>query len=264
MVIDPQGNVWIDVFPQLGLLHYDGEQWTILLPDHDVTAVTFDAQGRAWIGTDGDGILVRYPDKWINYQIDGFGCSDNEITALGVDPQGRVWVATDDGAVVFAEGSVIACYPLDSHIWEFAFDNEGGIYVTTVLDGLYYLNQGEWERLVSDTWMHPGSLAVDANGLVWTTGRELRVFDGRDLVMSFADIAGGIDISPSGVVWVHGWELHRYDGSAWTTFNADNSDISFTEGMGPLVFDHEENVWLGGTEPGIDIIHLVEVPPGVD
>jgi len=173
------------VFEHLG--QHDG------LPHAIATAVTEDAQGYLWAGTQ-DGVA-----RWDGYRFrvyparpdDPHGLPVSYVRTLERDSLGRIWVGMDgggvarfdpaiDGFIRFGGATVISMAP----------DHEGGMWVATA-NGLTHVRAS---GTMEDAWPHagkgpdalpePGTSAVlqDRAGDVWigsTSGLVLRHPDGR-------------------------------------------------------------------------------------
>ena len=114
--VDANGQVWVaNNYDEL--LKYDGAQWSTVadLRCHgeigcgSIYTMTFDAQGRIWVGTQG-GILVFDPKT--NSVVDRFGegtLDGQRVIAMQFDHLNRLWVVTDYGIDIY-DGSAWTAY----------------------------------------------------------------------------------------------------------------------------------------------------------
>ena len=93
-----------------GIDIYDGESWQHLsqensgLSDDQVTAIAFDQEDRAWIGTEEGGINVYDGENWIYFNQENSGFPKEYVGNIAFDNQGRAWVTQHPGISVFDEG----------------------------------------------------------------------------------------------------------------------------------------------------------------
>ena len=170
IAVCPQdGDVWMG--SSAGLTRYSAgdNTWTHFtkaagLPSDQVNAITFDAHGNIYIGTQCDGIAVasrkqNYRD-WKNASMseptnsaaDGSGLPSMLINALATAPDGTVYAATDGGLAWTRDGGAN---------WHFRrgldfFTNTPGSAAAGNIPSGSTLPDG-----------HVTSLAVDEAGVVW-------------------------------------------------------------------------------------------------
>lgn len=139
---DSRGYLWAGTLN--GLARYDGYNFvTYRRKTGDtnspsgsiITAITEDAVGNIWMGTQDDG-LSRFTiktGKWTRYtQEKGKGLGENNITALAGDSSGGVWVGTASGLLYYNPTSdsfqdiplptqyfsiFTLCMPDKEHVW---------------------------------------------------------------------------------------------------------------------------------------------------
>ena len=118
----------------------DEGQWTTYttaragLASNQITAIAFDAEGRAWVGTAGSGVSAFDGQTWRTYTVDD-GLGSNLIQDIAVDATGKVWVGTKEyvdggsfvgGGVSVFDGSTWTTYTTEN-------TSRQGAQVTTVL-----------------------------------------------------------------------------------------------------------------------------------
>ena len=145
------GHVWFGTSPSCsgftgcaggGVSRFDVDQgqWTTYataqagLASNQITAIAFDAEGRAWVGTEGNGVSAFDGQAWQTYTVDD-GLGSNLIQDIAVDATGNVWVGAKEvlgggtfvgGGVSVFDGSSWTSYSMES-------TSRQGAQVTTVL-----------------------------------------------------------------------------------------------------------------------------------
>ncbi|MEP7358048.1 MAG: hypothetical protein ABI847_12460 [Anaerolineales bacterium] len=116
---DAQGQLWVCGPAILGRLDADG-QWQIYdVPDEvaraygSLNSAAIDGNGNIWVGTDGEGLLVR--DKAGGWQIftpENAGIDSAQIQVIGVDSRATVWADTGSNLYVMNSGQSLSA-PVD-------------------------------------------------------------------------------------------------------------------------------------------------------
>ena len=217
------------LFPTLVLSQ--SPEWTVYntvnsgLPYNGVTAIDFDAQGTAWIGTgrwwayDGGGLAKFDGQNWTVYNTANSGLPDNDHTGLYIDADDNIWSGTENGLSKF-----------DGINWT--------VY-----------NTNNSEMMNNQT----GAPIFDDEGNAWIACGCLAKFDGDNWTVYHTGNSGlpnnfvtGLDIDSYGNIWAgtFGNGVAVFNLQNWTVYNTSNSnfphnDVSF------LVADDEGNVWVG-------------------
>lgn len=118
-----------------------------------VLSLTADAQGRLWVGTEGNGLWRGVPGgAWTHWTAqDGLGDTDGR--ALLVDHQGRVWAGHESEGVSVFDGRRWQNYnavtgPLGGHVFALAVcPTDGSVWMATSLGLARYLP-------ARDTWAY--------------------------------------------------------------------------------------------------------------
>ncbi len=180
---DAAGRLWLG--GDEGLFTWDEVRLTELtevdgLPGTEIRALQPDG-GAMWVGTTQG--LARMEGAGIDtFAVREVALSDDLIGALALDPWGDLLVATGSSLLIRrADG---AFEPLlesdwDSPLTAIAVGEEGEIWVTTALDGVYTLQYhdeaGDWQHLSGKDGL-PGSaygayaVILDRDGVVWLGG----------------------------------------------------------------------------------------------
>jgi len=164
---DSKGNMWlINNFANNGnaLVCVTPEDDWYYFSDKDgllsniLNTLTFDEQGRVWIGSRTRGIFVlnhkgtienKSDDTWIYF--DKNKLRSNTITALETAQDGTIWIGTPEGINYYSLGSIssIIC-PLSNDIQDFAIDGIDNLWVTTGKGvAVFNFNDYDWEIYTS-------------------------------------------------------------------------------------------------------------------
>ena len=245
------------------------------LPEGVVSAIAFDNEDRAWIGTN-NGLSVFDGTTWRTYSEKEMGFIPQRfhvftITCLAVGSDGRMWVGTNSGLAVF-DGTVWKTYtPENSNIpgkdiYALAVDQQGRIWLgadkyfiddraenISVFDGKTFTNYTRADIGLSDQVIN--TIALDQQDRMWIgTGKGgVYFFDGvawkaekspTDYDYSVEDIA----IDHQGQVWIGTWwkGLSMYNGENWKTFDPQNSNFPF-EHISVIAIGANDEVWAGST-----------------
>jgi ligand-binding sensor domain-containing protein/two-component sensor histidine kinase len=178
------------------------------LADLNIIAITQDAQGFIWIGSE-DG-LTRYDGYncvvYRHQSNDPYSISDNEIYALCTDGDGTLWIGTPNGLnrydakynrfEKFFHSSTNDNSPAASNIFALAKDHDGNIWIGTYGGGLdrmekvkdkqgkdsscyrfsHYKHNDHNSNSIAGN--HILSLSVDAHNRIWAgTSNGLSIWD---------------------------------------------------------------------------------------
>jgi ligand-binding sensor domain-containing protein len=199
MVQDPRGFMWLGT--QDGLARYDGTKVHVYRPiENDptsistgyITALTLDADGKLWIGTDNKGVNLYDPDtdrftRFTNTATAG-SLSSEGVNAIERDPKGRMWFAMSGGGLNrldpakggFAE---YTSAPLDVTITSLDTDAAGNLWLGTAASGLIRWNPDDASttKYTNDDLSAAGinAVVVGSDGRVWagTEGEGLYALD---------------------------------------------------------------------------------------
>ncbi|WP_255990118.1 two-component regulator propeller domain-containing protein [Chitinolyticbacter albus] len=252
VAIDPRGRLWFGGY--YGLFMLEGKKWTRYnaantngaLHAHRLQAITFDAQGNTWVGSDSDGVFRFDGKRWTHYNTDNTGgaLASNTIKAMAVDQRGQLWVATagTDGRSGVAR--------FDGKTWTaYTYENTGHL--------LGYA---------------PRSIAVDPQGNIWV-GHWVGMskFDGKTWTLyasthsykksdpEFQNSTTGpqygpesILFAPNGDVWaVQLAQIARFDGRSWKAYPkpkqliGNTNEEYYAEGA---AMDKQGNIWIAADE----------------
>ena len=101
----------VSVFDRAGNRNTYDENNSPLSRDALVLAITFDAEGRAWIGTHSrrkttPGFHIFDGETWITYDTENSGLVDNHVRSIAFDGQGRAWIGTKSGISIAPESEL--------------------------------------------------------------------------------------------------------------------------------------------------------------
>ncbi len=266
---DASGTIWIGTPSGVFSLRGNGTLPEGMNIQGEATALSFDRNGQAWIGTEhglevfGKGVHKRYERK--------DGLPGGRITALMVDREGAVWVGADSGLARVINGRVERLPTNDAlssnAVLSLFEDREGSVWIGTDLSGLTILRKQKfYSYAFSDTIKNDQVRCVleDRKGVVWigTNGSGLKRFaDGRfsgfttqnglssNVILSLAENANEDLLvgTPDG--------LNRVEHEKISTITAQTLPEEFIRSIYP---DRDGSLWIG-TRRGLSQIKNGEV-----
>lgn len=126
-----------------------------------VTALLVDNQGRKWIGTQQNGVLVfddngtpalKQDDEFLGTLTTADGLETNEITSLVQDLNGSIWIGTPRGLYSYTNGDLRQIYRTPSDIIrDMALDGVNNLWVATSSGaGRFAIQKETWEYFNED------------------------------------------------------------------------------------------------------------------
>jgi ligand-binding sensor domain-containing protein len=242
---DRRGFLWFGT--QDGLARYDGTKMRVYRPNENdptsisggyITAITLDASGKLWVGTDENGVDLYDPDtdqftRYVHSNAKG-SPSTVGVTAIVRDTKDRIWFAMSNGngldrfdpaTNTFAE---YVTGPLETAITALAVDKSGNLWLGTASEGVLRWNPDDNSSVSYRP--QPGderglgaapitSILVASTGSVWIGT------DGEGLVQ----------IDPAAKRLVH----HRESANDPGTISDDHVSALFE--------DRHHDLWIGTT-----------------
>ena len=106
------GDVWIGASrSRYSLFHYDGVTIDSIAPlgaasalDPAIQAISEDANGRIWVGTDRFGVLRLDPSGWTQFSVSE-GLPGSGVRAVLGDREGGIWVSVLDNGCTDVDGN---------------------------------------------------------------------------------------------------------------------------------------------------------------
>lgn len=139
-----------------------------------ITAVAFEPNGSAWIGT-SEGATHISNAGWVSY-VQAHGLGDSFITSIAVAPDGRIWFGTQSGglSVLNPQAKTFQTYSLDNSkipsnfVTALAVSQDNVVWVGTLDQGVAQFDPK------TDTWTRfaePGSqitaISLESDGEPW-------------------------------------------------------------------------------------------------
>ncbi|MCB9170149.1 MAG: hypothetical protein H6594_07355 [Flavobacteriales bacterium] len=95
---DPHGTLWLGCTLR-GIGKVDNGVASTVPLDHPFTPTCFrmDQEGRLWVGTEGQGLLVLKDDRVVATFTTKDGLLSNSIRSIAEDGEGRIWIGTNLG-----------------------------------------------------------------------------------------------------------------------------------------------------------------------
>ncbi len=274
---DKAGNFWFghglrtQVSVGRGATRYDGKSFTTFttregLASNDVTAITTDAQGNVWFGTDGGGVSKLSVAKSRESGYDG-KTFVNFSTAEGLPhyavkdafqtKAGELWLALSGGVSRYRNGKFQHFTTTDglTHNWTMciAEDREGDVWFGTA-SGV-----SRYDASVESIPVNLDNIPIrDAQGNLWFSvpGIGLGKYDGKNL-QTYAMEDGlpdnGIRVvfqDSQRNIWIGTWfrGLVKYDGKIFQTFT--QKDGLSSDAITSIYEDRVGGLWIG-TQGGV-------------
>ena len=246
-----------------GLVKFDGSRFTPVAVDpadvsssYAVVSLLVARDGRLWIGTSHDGLVVRKGmQSHIYSQANGLPA--DSIQSLYEDDAGAIWVGTPSGTCRILADRVQCLSSIAvpaARMWNnIVDDNEGGVLIASN-SGLLSWKAGLLQRVPCDSTPQILTLFRDRAKRLWagtTNGFfPLRLAAGKATLGASIGVEGPIVAAAedkSGVLWLssYGHGLYRWNGRT-----AENS-VEPERFIRSLFADHEGNLWIGGWAEGL-------------
>ena len=179
-------------------------------------AELIDANGRAWFGTLGEGLVVVSADGHVTVLTAEHGLPSNYIRCLALDHEGNVWAGTQRGLVRIRPKRLTVVSWQEAHAETQATglveDADGGVWIGSYGDGLFFLdalkNQNQAMAALSMPKFCRG-LVFDHQNRLWvgTAGEGLWAMqDGKLALVKEAELPGGqarsLLVDSPGRLWI--------------------------------------------------------------
>jgi signal transduction histidine kinase/CheY-like chemotaxis protein/AraC-like DNA-binding protein len=150
----------------------------------DINAVCTDMDGNIWFGTEDEGIVVldsRTGKEQMYSQKDGIG--SNVIISFHCDSKGRMWIGSYKSRFSCYENGRFVSYKVNETPWDITEDADGLIWVGTLGDGLYKVDEkaANLQKVdIGEDWIF--DLQADASGKLYAaTTHGLSMLDTRTM-----------------------------------------------------------------------------------
>ncbi|MBI5945461.1 MAG: hypothetical protein HY864_13925 [Chloroflexi bacterium] len=229
--VDNKGRTWVATQGYertVDLAVFNGTKWSTVFPLSDsvnseralgIYALAIDAQGRAWVGVEEQGLYIINGDIWKHYTADNSDLLSNTVDTIVFDNQGRAWLGTQGGGLNIFDGEVWQTFTnknsplLGVLVGAIAFDHQGQAWIASTGQASGGINIFDGETWVS----YPGDgdfldIDIDGRGRVWAMrgfDQGIVVFDGKTkkyffdpFHLSVGQIGGMLTADENGNIWI--------------------------------------------------------------
>lgn len=266
------GYLWIATFG--GLARFDGVKFTIFttsntpeLINNRITALYEDRNNIIWIGTE-DGDIMNYQNGVFSLIKKSVGTPvDNTIVSFYLDQNNTLWIGTvnelrtyNTETKQFSSFSpeILLKRPLNSkdnfHINKFAMDAEGNLWMTSN-GGLIRFRDRKFTNFRTDDGLpddNIDAIAVNPNGGVWISTNKIVGLYQNGVFTQIAKIDYEGDFALFSALAVNN-EHHLFFASRKLLYEVSDNNVLAkydltdvaTDGIRPLFFDNQQNLWVG-------------------
>jgi ligand-binding sensor domain-containing protein/signal transduction histidine kinase len=149
-VKSPNGYHWLATYD--GLIRFDGWSFKVYsqrthpqIPTNSILCIQGDKAGNLWIATSGGGVLKMAGEE-ISLLEQNQYAPNPSVTTLAEDANGHIWVGTRGGLGLIVNNTYAYFPEIDRlknlHIYKVYFDSKGSLWIGTMGEGLWQLQNG--------------------------------------------------------------------------------------------------------------------------
>ncbi len=259
------GILWIGTYA--GLYRYNGSKFLAMTSIEEVknaNCLYVDEEGRLWVGTNDNGVVICIDEKVSNVLNSAAGLPSDSVRSLVQCADGNYYIGTSSGIAVANLGvglSVVSTVPNLGFTNSLAADREGRIAAVTAEGALYILRGGnvlyEVPAIGGNTSYSCASF--NADGRLWAGTDDGRIFT-YGITDEKATTQGSIECK--GLTNINQVK-QADDGSAWVL--ADNGigilsssgkfkrqeTAAFNYSIEDSVIDYQGNPWFASSRLGL-------------
>lgn len=201
LCFDEKGNIWIGT--NGGVSIFDGtsfqtvevpkpaiEDFSTMIDDRRVSAITMDRHGKMWMVNDGRGITT-YDHGQFSFYTTSNGLPDNNVAEVYEDRHGKLWIGTFYGGVSRFDGQNFEHFTKEGRVkgvesYNFCEDQQMNLWFSTENQGVYRFDGNSFKQYTMEDGLATNtiqSIYADREGYIWfSTWEGLSLYDGKQIV----------------------------------------------------------------------------------
>ncbi|MDP2038732.1 MAG: two-component regulator propeller domain-containing protein [Ignavibacteria bacterium] len=259
-----------------------------VLNNYFVTALAFDSQGTAWLGTFNQG-LIKYDGSISVYNKANSTLPDSMVIwDIEIDKSDNVWIGSDKGLIKYDRSRFFLFNKKNApmvtdNVFTLSVTNDNIIWFSSCMfreGGIMNYDGVKWNTFTPQNSLLPGSLindiAIDKQNNAWVTvnegvtscsivritGNQIQVFGEKEIgfkpyyfghiVIGFESrIYANIDYTLSSSMNITRPNIITYDGKSWKEIKPVDSNGNSLGLVDEIAVDLSGNLWASTSKKGL-------------